>query len=149
MALTAKMVNIGHKKATSRIAVACGDIILKKETLRAIKERNIKKGDVFTVSQIAGIQAIKNTWNILSLCHQIPLHSISIDFISKKDRITSVCTVITDYKTGVEMEALLGVSIALLSIWDMVKYIEKDNKGQYPKTSITNIRILKKISDRK
>lgn len=117
---------------------------LKSSTVKAIREGKTKKGDVITVSQVAGIQAAKNTPNIIPLCHQIPLSSVDIQFNFERDSIIARTTVITNNVTGVEMEALVGTSVALLNVWDMVKYLEKDKNGQYPVAKIYDIRVLEK-----
>jgi cyclic pyranopterin phosphate synthase len=149
VAVSAKMASIGNKRAVAREAVAEGELLLKKGTVSAIRKGTVKKGDVITVAQTAGIQAAKNTWNIIPLCHQIPLHEVAIVFGIKNDRLGCVCTVRADYKTGVEMEALVGVTVALLTVWDMVKYLEKDKKGQYPETMMANIRVIRKMKGAK
>jgi len=139
-----RMVDISEKAITLRTAVAEGDIVLQPSTVEAIKTQSTKKGDVLTVSEIAGIQAAKKTSEIIPLCHQIPLTSVNISFAFDEDRIRGVCTVKTTYSTGVEMEALVGVTTALLSVWDMVKYLEKDKRGQYPVARFENIRVVLK-----
>ena len=144
-----KMINIEGKEIVTRTAVAEGKIILSGKTIRAVKGKKVKKGDVLTVSQIAGIQAAKDTANILPLCHQIPLLSVVVNLKVQKDGIVARTTVIAEYRTGVEMEALVGTTAALLSVWDMVKYLEKDKDGQYPMTSISEIRVLSKKKESK
>ena len=139
-----KMIDIAKKNIVERIAVAEGQIILKKETIEKIKKGEIKKGDVLTVAQISGINAVKNTSNLIPLCHPLLLTHIKIIFDLNNDKIKCTCKVKADYKTGVEMEALVGTTTALLTIWDMVKYLEKDEKGQYPITSIQNIKVIEK-----
>jgi cyclic pyranopterin phosphate synthase len=139
-----KMINISEKETVTRTAVAEGEILLSEKTIGAVKKKTVKKGDVLTVSQIAGIQAAKDTANILPLCHQIPLFSVDVNFKVQKDGIVARTTVVADYRTGVEMEALVGTAAALLSVWDMVKYLEKDKDGQYPSTSISEIKVLSK-----
>ncbi len=143
----AKMVDVGNKESVRREAVASGTILLRRATIATVKKRAVKKGDVVTASKLAGIQAAKATSSILPLCHQVPLTSIEIDVAIKADRIEMTCTVSATYKTGVEMEALVGVTTALLNAWDMVKYLEKDAKGQYPTTKITDIRVLAKTKE--
>jgi len=118
--------------------------VLKDATLRAIQENRVKKGDVVSASKLAGIQAAKATSAILPLCHQIPLESIEIEISVGQEWFTARCTVSANYKTGVEMEALVGVTAALLNAWDMVKYLEKDERGQYPGTRLTGVRVLAK-----
>ncbi|HEC88823.1 MAG TPA: cyclic pyranopterin monophosphate synthase MoaC [Thermoplasmata archaeon] len=140
-----KMIDISDKKVVKRIAKAMGEIELKKETVKKIKEGKIKKGDVLTVARVAGINAVKNTPTLIPMCHQIPITSVDISFDIKDSSITSVCEVKAYYRTGVEMEALTGVTVTLLTVWDMVKYLEKDEKGQYPETRIKNIHVVEKI----
>lgn len=139
-----KMVDITSKDVTVRTAVAKGGIKLKKETIKLIKQNKIAKGNVLTTAQIAGIQAVKKTPNMIPLCHQLPINKVDIEFDFKDESISVTCTVKTESKTGVEMESLTGVSVALLTIWDMVKSNEKDSSGQYPDTEIGPIRVIKK-----
>jgi len=143
----AKMVDVGDKESVRRSAVATGTIFLKRHTIDAIKKGRVKKGDVINSSKLAGIQAAKATSSLLPLCHQVPLTSIEIGVSVKRDRLEMRCVVSATYKTGVEMEALVGVSAALLNAWDMVKYLEKDSKGQYPKTRISELRVLEKTKE--
>jgi len=138
------MVDISHKEIVMREAKAIGKIILKKETIELIKKNAIEKGDVITIAKIAAIQAIKHTSEIIPLCHPIPIEHISIEFNIKENEIEVLSLVRTNAKTGVEMEALTGASVALLTIWDMVKKYEKDEKGQYPNTLIKEIRVIEK-----
>jgi len=143
--MSASMVDISAKKDVLRIAVAEGKIKLKESTIERIKSSSVRKGDVFTVSKIAAIQACKKTPEILPLCHPLPLTHIEVDFALEKDGVIARATVKAYAKTGVEMEALVAVSTALLCIWDMVKEYEKDEKGQYPETKIEYIKVVKKI----
>ena len=121
-----KMINISGKDIVTRTAIAEGKILLSERTISAVKKKTVKKGDVLTVSQIVGIQAAKDTANILPLCHQIPLFSVDITFKVQKESIVTRTTIIADYRTGVEMEALTAVSVAALTVYDMVKAIDKD-----------------------
>ena len=140
------MVDITDKDVVYREAVAEGVIKLREETVRMILEGRIEKGDVFTVSRIAAINAVKNTWNILPLCHNIPITHVQVDYeIVDKERIKVIVKVKTSAKTGVEMEALTGVTVALLNIWDMVKKYEKDPKGRYPHTRIEYVKVVEKV----
>jgi cyclic pyranopterin phosphate synthase len=142
------MIDISKKGITQRIAKASGKIILKKETIEKIKNNQIEKGDVFTIAKIAAINAVKKVPDLIPLCHQIPLNNIKIDFNYVDDNSIEVkCTVKSLAATGVEMEALTGVSVALLNIWDVVKKYEKDMNGQYPFTIITEIKVEEKIKD--
>ncbi len=139
-----KMVDITSKDVTVRTAVAEGEIKLKKDTIKLIKQNKITKGNVLTTAQISGIQAVKKTPEMIPLCHQLPINKIDIEFDVKSESIRVICIVKTESKTGVEMEALTGASVALLAIWDMVKSNEKDSSGQYPNTEIGSIRVVKK-----
>ncbi len=142
-----RMVEIGNKRDVLRRAVAEGRIRLRPETVRLIKEGKTRKGNVLATAQIAGIMAVKRTPDIIPLCHPIPITGVDISFRIGEDYIDVVCEVRTHYKTGVEMEALTGVSVALLTIWDMVKSAEKDENGQYPFTRIENIKVVEKIKE--
>ncbi len=138
------MIDIAEKKATKRRAVARGELLLKKETIEKIKNNKIKKGDPIEIARIAAINAAKETSRLIPLCHQIPLEWIESEFDIRENFIEVKVTVSAWAKTGVEMEALAGVSLALLTLWDMVKYLEKDERGQYPLTRITNVEVLQK-----
>lgn len=141
------MIDISEKPTVKRKAQAKGEIKLKKETIKAIKENKIKKGDALTVARVAGLNAVKNTHIIIPMCHPVPVSSVNIDFILRENSVVCSCEVKAEYKTGVEMEALTGVSVALLTIWDMVKYLEKDEKGQYPETRIMNVEVVEKMKE--
>jgi cyclic pyranopterin phosphate synthase len=140
----AKMVDIGGKAEVSRRAVASGEIRLRRETLEAIKDRKIVKGEVLETARIAAVLAVKKTPLTIPMCHNIPIASIDIRFDMGADTITATVVVKSFGRTGAEMEALHGVSVALLTIWDMVKSAEKDATGNYPYTEISNIRVLEK-----
>lgn len=139
------MVEISGKRDVVRIARAEGFIKLRKETVEKLRKGEIKKGDVVAAAQIAAIQAVKRTWEIIPLCHPIPITGVNVKLTVEDDGVRAVVTVTAVAKTGVEMEALTGVSVALLTIWDMVKAYEKDDRGQYPHTSIEEIKVLEKI----
>lgn len=138
------MIDISDKDTIARKAIAQGKIVLKKETIQAIKEGKIKKGDPLTVAEITCIQAVKKTPELVPLCHPIPIDSVETKFSIGDTSIIVTCIVSASYKTGVEMEALFGTSVALLNIWDMVKYMEKDDNGQYLNSYIADIRVLEK-----
>lgn len=138
------MVDVSAKAEQSRKAVSSGNIYLKKETISKIQNSEIKKGNVLTTAQIAGIQAVKNTSGIIPLCHPLNITGIEIEFDVKEDYINCKVSVNSKGQTGVEMEAITGCSVALLTIWDMVKAVEKDSDGQYPNTHISNIKVIKK-----
>ncbi len=138
------MIDISGKKVVVREAVASGRIILSPETVKLVKAKRIKKGDPLLVAEVAAMKAAKETSLLIPHCHQIPLNTVELGFSLGDDYIEASCLVKAEAMTGVEMEALVGVSMALTTIWDMVKYLEKDSDGQYPWTSITDIRVLKK-----
>jgi len=138
------MIDISEKEDMHRVATAYGEIVLKKETLIAIEEKTVKKGDVIEVSKISGINAAKSTFLNIPHCHPIPISYVEPTIEMKKDRIAVKCTVKAYYKTGVEMEALSCATSMLLTIWDMVKYLEKDSNGNYMDTRITNIKVIEK-----
>ncbi|MHA1589503.1 MAG: cyclic pyranopterin monophosphate synthase MoaC [Candidatus Njordarchaeales archaeon] len=139
-----KMVDITNKENSVRIATAVGRIRLRKETIKRILEGKIEKGDVFLASKLVGIIGTKKTPELLPFCHPIPITNVSVDIKPYDSGLEVWVTVKSVGKTGVEMEALTGVAIALLNIWDMVKKYEKDEEGQYPFTVIEEIRVVKK-----
>ncbi len=145
----ARMVDVTSKSDILRIAVAEGYIHLKKETIKAIQENRIGKGNVINTAVIAGTMAVKKTSELIPMCHPLQITGVEIDFEILDDRIRVTCQVKYLGKTGVEMEALTGVSVALLTVWDMVKSMEKDEMGQYPFTKITGIRVVEKIKEEK
>ncbi len=139
-----KMIDVSGKEVVHREAEATGRINLKRDTIKKIRSGEIKKGDPLPAAEIACILAVKKTPDIIPLCHPIPITSVDAEFRIADDHIEARCRVTADYKTGVEMEALTGVTAALLTIWDMVKYLEKDENGQYPSTAITDVRVTEK-----
>jgi cyclic pyranopterin monophosphate synthase len=138
------MVEVGDKPEVKRTAIARGKITLQENTLKLIKNGQVKKGNVLTTAQIAAIQAIKSTPQMIPLCHPLPISGAEVNFKFFFDQIEVTVNVRSTGKTGVEMEALTGVSMALLTIWDMVKSVEKDENGQYPSTRISDIVVLRK-----
>jgi cyclic pyranopterin phosphate synthase len=121
----ARMVDVGDKAVQARIATARGFIRLTPETLKIISNNKLKKGDVLTVAQIAGINAAKETAALIPLCHNIVLDSIKIDLVPEENRIKAVSEIKCTGKTGAEMEALTSVAVALLTIYDMCKAVDK------------------------
>jgi cyclic pyranopterin phosphate synthase len=121
----AHMVDVGGKPATERRAVASGRITMTAEALAAIREGNAPKGDVLSAARIAGIMAAKRTGELIPLCHPLGLEAVSIDFAYEEGAIRATATASLTGKTGVEMEAMAAVSIALLTIYDMAKAIDK------------------------
>ncbi|MDI9610135.1 MAG: cyclic pyranopterin monophosphate synthase MoaC [Archaeoglobales archaeon] len=142
------MVDVSNKEEVLRIAIAEGFIRLKRETIEAILNEKVVKGNVLATANIAGVLAVKKTPEIIPMCHPIPITSISLDFSVEKEGIRVRCTVKAIAKTGVEMEAITGVSVALLTIWDMVKSLEKDESGNYPSTCIENVKVLEKVKEK-
>ncbi|HYT00208.1 MAG TPA: cyclic pyranopterin monophosphate synthase MoaC [Thermoplasmata archaeon] len=140
----AKMVDIGAKPDVHRHAVASGIIRLQPGTVIAIRAGRVEKGDVLAAAEIAALQAMKAVWQVLPHTHPIPITAASVTFDVRTDRVVATTSVEATYKTGVEMEALYGVAVALLTIWDMVKSLEKDPHGQYPTARIEDIRVVSK-----
>ncbi|MCR4892915.1 MAG: cyclic pyranopterin monophosphate synthase MoaC [Lachnospiraceae bacterium] len=123
----ARMVDVSGKDSTEREAVASGTIRMSQEAFDAVMGRRVKKGDVLTVSQVAGIMAAKRTSDLIPMCHSLNLTHTSLIFETNEENcsITAFCRVKTGGRTGVEMEALTGVSVALLTIYDMCKAIDR------------------------
>jgi cyclic pyranopterin phosphate synthase len=135
----ADMVDVGDKPETDRIAVAEGAVYVQPDTLRLIKEGNMKKGDVLTVARIAGIMGAKKTAELIPLCHPIPMTKIGVDIWLDEaaNAVRIKATVRTFGKTGVEMEALTAVNIAALTIYDMAKAVDRTMR-------ISDVRLLEK-----
>lgn len=121
----ARMVDVGDKEITAREAIAEGRITLGPEALAAVVERRAKKGDVLAVAQLAGIQAAKRTSDLVPLCHPLPLSGVRVDLDVVGSTIVARARVRTTWRTGVEMEALTSVSAALLTVYDMLKAVDK------------------------
>ena len=140
------MIDVSGKPEVFREATAAGMIKLKPETIKLISDGKIAKGDPLYTAKIAGILAAKKTSNLIPLCHPLPLTSVEVDAKVSGDATVEVTAVVkTTAQTGVEMEALTAVSVALLTVWDMTKQYEKNSAGQYPSTAIDNIHVLKKL----
>ena len=137
--------DISAKPEVPRMAMASGFIRLKPETLKKIKAGEVPKGDVLSVAQTAAILAAKRTPELIPLAHQIPITSTDVKLKIERHGIRATVEVKSTGRTGVEMEALVGAASALMTIWDMVKGLEKDKAGQYPTTSIEDIRVLRKV----
>ncbi len=140
-----KMVDISEKPYSRREAEAEGRIILKGETIRRIREKRVEKGDVLEVAKVAAIQSVKKTPDILPLCHPIRITNVDVSHRIEDEFVEFKVKVKAQEQTGVEMEALTGVSVALLTVWDMVKMYEKDESGNYPDTMIQDIRVRYKV----
>jgi len=140
------MVDISDKDNVLRIATAEGRIKLRKRTVERILNNTVEKGDIVSISEVVGISGAKKTSELLPFCHPIPITKVSVKVApdSNNREIVVRATVKGIYKTGVEMEALTAVALALLNIWDMVKKYEKDDRGEYPFTEILKIRVIEK-----
>ena len=139
------MIDVTAKPNVLREATATGTIRLKNETIKLIKQKRVAKGDPFHTAKIAGILAAKNTSNLIPLCHPLPLTSVDITVeIENSTTVRVKARVKARAPTGVEMEALAATATALLTVWDMIKQYEKDEKGQYPSTMIQEIRVMNK-----
>jgi cyclic pyranopterin monophosphate synthase len=120
----ARMVDVSKKPLSKRRAIACGKIRLQRETLDLIASDQIAKGNVFATARIAGIQGAKQTAQLIPLCHTLPLSEVNIDIVIRNDGAEVKCTAQTIAQTGVEMEALAGVAVSLLTIYDMCKAVD-------------------------
>lgn len=135
----ARMVDVGHKPETARLAVARGEVHMRRETFDLIRAGSLKKGDVLTVAQVAGIMGAKKTAELIPLCHPIALDKVDVDITLDESLpgLVITATARTSGKTGVEMEALTAVSVAALTVYDMAKAAEKTMR-------IQNIRLVEK-----
>ncbi|NOY10878.1 MAG: cyclic pyranopterin monophosphate synthase MoaC [Archaeoglobi archaeon] len=145
----ARMVDVSEKDDVVRVARAEGVIYLKESTVDAIRENRVAKGNVLNTATVAGILAAKKTSELIPMCHPLQISSVSVDFELLENGVRAVCEVKYVGKTGVEMEALVGVTTALLTVWDMVKSLEKDEGGQYPVTRISDVRVVEKVKREK
>lgn len=125
------MVDVGGKTIQSRLARASGHITLAPETIRLIEENQLKKGDVLTVAQLAGISAAKQTSFLIPLCHNIAIESVSVKLTVDNTGVQAESIIKCTGKTGVEMEALMSVSVALLTVYDMCKAVDKSMRIDY------------------
>lgn len=134
----ARMVDVGGKPVQRRVAVAEGFLLAAPATLRALRRQALPKGDVLAVARIAGIQAAKRTSELIPLCHPLPLDQVTVDFQLRSDRILIRAQAVTHGRTGVEMEALTAVSVAALTLYDMMKAVD-------PAMTISEVRLVEKI----
>ena len=138
------IVNVGSKKMIFREAKATGIVRLSEVSLNIVADGRSIKGDVREASTVAAIQAVKETPRSIPHCHIIPIEGCSVTWDWEENSLRCTVSVSAHWKTGVEMEALCGVSTGLLCAWDMVKSLEKNAEGQYPSTNIRDIRVLEK-----
>jgi cyclic pyranopterin phosphate synthase len=136
-----RMVDVGDKAVTRRMARAEGFVLMKPETLRSLQERKFAKGDVLEVARLAGIMATKRTSDLIPLCHVLPLEKVNVDFSFEGTKVRVEVSVSTEAKTGVEMEALTAVSVTCLTIYDMCKSVDREME-------INTIRLLEKSGGR-
>src|SRR5258706_10161440 len=136
----ARMVNVGAKPVQFRRAVATGRLICQPATIRALKRNALPKGDVLAVAQIAGIQAAKRTSEVIPLCHPLGMSCVGVVFKVRVTAIEIFCTAETSAQTGVEMEALTGVSVAALTLYDMCQAVDKTMR-------IENVRVIRKVKE--
>src|SRR6516162_365146 len=132
-----QMVDVSAKPLSKRRAIACGKIRLQGKTLKLIVRDQITKGNVFATARVAGIQAAKQTAQLIPLCHTLPLSEVNIDIVSYNDGVEVKCTAQTIAQTGVEMEALVGVTVSLLTIYDMCKAVDQNME-------ISGVRLIEK-----
>ena len=142
--MTDAIVPIGHKSIVQRYAVATAILEISEDSADAIRNGQVAKGDVLEASTVAAIQAVKDTPRMIPHCHVIPIESCNVSWDWEGNSLRCTVSVSAHWKTGVEMEALCGVSTGLMCAWDMVKSMEKDHSGQYPATRITEIRVIEK-----
>lgn len=133
----ARMVDVGSKPVVARVAVAEAVLVCAAGTIRLLKKQAMPKGDVLAVARVAGIQAAKQTSGLIPLCHVLPLDAVGVEFAIKPRGVKVVCTVRTQARTGVEMEALTGATVAALTLYDMSKAVDKAMR-------IEGIRVVKK-----
>ena len=141
---SAGMIDISDKGDAERVSTASGRIQLKSSTVEKILSGTTRKGNVLETAEVAAIMAVKKTPDAIPLCHQINIESVKVEFTVGEEDIKASVFVKSVGKTGVEMDALHGLLVALLAIWDMVKAEEKDETGNYPQTRIDEIRVDKK-----
>lgn len=133
----ASMVDVAGKATQRRVAVAEASLVCQPATIRALKAQTLKKGDALAVARVAGIQAAKQTAQLIPLCHPLPITRVAVDFRIVRSAVRVSCEVSTDAKTGVEMEALTGAAIAALTLYDMMKAVDKG-------MVIEGVRVIKK-----
>jgi cyclic pyranopterin monophosphate synthase len=143
--MSVRQADISEKPTVFRKATATGRIVLSRRTIQLIKSGKLEKGDPMAISKTMAILAVKKTPEMLALCHPLRIEHVDVVETVHDDSIEATVTVSAHEKTGVEMEALTAVAVALLNVWDVVKAHEKDKGGQYPSTRIEGIRIVEKV----
>ncbi len=145
----ARQRDVGAKPRVHRRAVAVGELRTKPSTRRAIRAHRVEKGDPLATGELAGLLAMKRTSELIPHCHAVSLTASSVELTLSRRGVRVRVESETVDRTGVEMEALVGASVALLTVWDMVKYLEKDGRGLYPSTSLGPLRVVTKVKSRK
>ena len=144
----ARQRDVSSKPRVHRRAAAVGELRTKPSTRNAIRARRVEKGDPLAAGELAGLLAMKRTSELIPHCHAVPLTSSSVALELSRQGVRVRAEAETVDRTGVEMEALVGASVALLTVWDMVKYLEKDARGLYPTTSLGPVRVVTKAKGR-
>jgi len=144
----ARQKDVGGKPSVPRRAVAVGALSLSAGTRRALRGRSVEKGDPIAAGELAGLLAMKRTSDLIPHCHAVALTSSRVDLAVSARGVRVTAEASTVGPTGVEMEALVGATVALLTVWDMVKYLEKDGRGLYPHTSLGPVRVTVKQKGR-
>ena len=144
----ARQRDVGGKPRVHRRAVVQGELTTKPSTRNAIRARQVEKGDPLAAGELAGLLAMKRTAELIPHCHAVPLTASSVELTLSRQGVRVRVEAETVDRTGVEMEALVGASVALLTVWDMVKYLEKDARGLYPTTSLGPVRVVTKAKSR-
>lgn len=140
-----KQVDVSAKPVSLRQAIAKGFIRLRPQTVELIRRGEVEKGDPLSLARLTGVLAAKQTPVVVVLCHPLRLDSTKMEASLRKDGVEVTAEVSAHERTGVEMEALTAVSVALLNVWDVVKQYEKDERGQYPATRIEDVRVIRKV----
>ena len=143
--MSVRQADISDKPVVFRQATATGRILLDRKSLQLIRKGKLEKGDPIAISKTMAMLAVKKTPEMLALCHPLRIEHVEVVETLHEDSIEATVTVSAHEKTGVEMEALTAVGVALLNIWDVVKAYEKDRRGQYPSTRIEGIRVVEKV----
>jgi cyclic pyranopterin monophosphate synthase len=146
--MSVRQADVSQKPVSFRHAVASGRIRLKPETIRLIRDGKLEKGDAVAIAETMAVLAVKRTPDMLALCHPLRIEQTTTTTKLKRDCVEVTVSVSAHEKTGVEMEALTAVTVALLNIWDVTKAYEKDEKGQYPSTRIEDVHVVRKVKKR-
>jgi cyclic pyranopterin phosphate synthase len=140
---------IHAKPLVFRRAVVEGSLTIRPATAKAIRTGRVKKGDPFAAGELAGLLAMKRTPELIPHCHPVPLTGTRVELRLAGGKVRVVAEAEAIYRTGVEMEALVGATVALLTVWDMVKYLEKDGRGEYPATRLGPVTVVRKEKRRR